>query len=150
MNQTPPTEQQRPTFGACAVVTLTPCDCDHPAPAQPHGHCCQQSNIFVATSRHRAACGDDLVAYCPSRWIGPRPAKVIDARFDASGAQAADVNVTLHGLRDADMLATVRRSASGNTLVDVPVYNALDEGARLELAASGVRTWAEFRPRAST
>lgn len=143
MNAVPASQHASPTLGACAFVTIAP-GALQPAADQCSCELTPHEFLVTSTSRWQAACGDDLLVYCPSRWLGPRPAKVIDSGV-VQGAQLADVNVTFHGVRDATMLATVRRSASGNTFVGVPVYDRLDESARLTLAGSGVGTWAEHR-----
>lgn len=74
-------------------------------------------------------------------WSGPRPA-IVSNYFGR--ADVANVNVLFDGANDAEALAEVRRSPSGNTFTSVPVFAALsDEDRARALAAAHSRQFGD-------
>lgn len=83
-------------------------------------------------------------------WVGPRYAGVLESSVtpdapNAPSKQLVDVNLSVHGVRDAELLAAFRARPEGNTFSGVPIFDALTPEQRVEVAKF-YEVWAEWMP----
>lgn len=96
------------------------------------------------TSKTKATVGRVLLAFCPDLWNGPQPAIVTKGafagpldRFDLNqhdtpqtvqgDAQFVNVNVLVDGATNPKALEYFRSVETGNTLANVPVFDAQED-----------------------
>jgi hypothetical protein len=84
-----------------------------------------------------------IVHVYSTKWSGPRPGLVSNVLADRceKDAHRANVNVFADGCNDAAWLAELRKSASGNTIGGVPIFDGPADGVVLpeELEEHGDR-----------
>lgn len=74
----------------------------------------------------------------------------VDGLVVQQAGQHVDVNGMFHGGVHAKALARVRASSTGNTFVDVPVYDALTPEERIQVAqraGHNLGMWCEWPPK---
>lgn len=120
------------------------------------------------TSKTKAGVVRSVHVYCPDLWEGPQPGIVSGAPVngpvrDGDGSvieedgQLITVNVLVDAARNPNALKAWRGRPEGNTMVGVPIYDALTDDQRIHAAkrepiaedstTARFLCWAEWPPR---
>lgn len=95
-------------------------------------------------STNKAGPGRILMVHDRGFKAGPYPGITVSAQ-DEDGSVA--VNVFVNGNADPFAMNRHRKNAAGNTLTQVPVYDALTEAQRTSLRNTSLIRWAEWPAR---